>query len=93
MEANNIVRDYITETFLFGDGSRLTDDTSFLAEAIIDSAGIMELIAFLENTFGVAIDDDELLPENLDSVHSIERYLKRKRASLVEDSGQQTSRL
>jgi acyl carrier protein len=80
MEAIDVVRDYIIQTFLFGDGDRLTNDTSLLANAIIDSAGIMDLVGFLEDTFDIAIDDDELLPENLDSLHGIERYLKGKRA-------------
>lgn len=80
---NNIdkVREFIVENFLFGDGSALKDDTSFLQERIVDSTGILEIITFLESQFSIKIEDDELLPENLDSLNNIDTFLKRKMAS------------
>jgi len=72
------VRAFIVDNFLFGDDSSLKSDTSFLQERIVDSTGILEIIAFLEETFSIKVEDDELLPENLDSLDNIDAYLKRK---------------
>ncbi len=69
------VRAFISETF-FVDEFR--DGDSFLQTGIIDSMGMLELVAFLERTHGLKIPDDELIPENLDSVDSICRFLARK---------------
>ncbi len=78
------VRRYIIDNFLFGDDSRLDEGTSFLDEGIIDSTGVLELIMLLEDSFGITVEDDELVPENLDSLLNIAGYLDRKLA----DSGQ-----
>lgn len=74
------VRTFIVETFLFGDGLSLKNDSSFLQERIVDSTGILEIITFLEEQFSIKIEDDELLPENLDSLNNIDAFLKRKMA-------------
>jgi acyl carrier protein len=63
----------------------LKDDTSFLESGILDSTGVMELIVFLENEFSIAIHDSEILPENLDSLNNICRFLSTK-ASVKETS-------
>ena len=75
------VKAFIVENFLFGDDTSLKDDTSFLEEHIIDSTGMLEVITFLEETFGIKINDDELLPENLDSLDNIDAFLKRKQSA------------
>jgi len=75
------VKQFIVENFLFGDGSDLQSHTSFLENGIIDSTGILELIAFLEATFRIKIEDTELVPENLDSLDNIAAFLKRKNGS------------
>lgn len=75
------VRTFIVENFLFGDGSSLKDDTSFLQERIVDSTGILEIITFVETEFSIKIEDDELLPENLDSLNNIDAFLKMKMAA------------
>ena len=72
------VKAFIVETFLFGEGDNFRDDTSFLESGVVDSTGILELIAFLEETYGIRMEDDELIPENLDSVSNVSRYLERK---------------
>lgn len=72
------VREFIVDNFLFGDGATLNSDTSFLQERIVDSTGILEIITFLEDEFSIKIEDDELLPENLDSLNNIDAFLKRK---------------
>lgn len=80
METNDSskVREYIIENFLFGEGDSLKDDTSFLEDGIIDSTGILELVMFLEETYGIKIEDDELVPENMDSLLNIAQFLERK---------------
>lgn len=79
-DMNNVdkVRTFIVDNFLFGDDSSLKEDSSFLQEHIVDSTGILEIIAFLEEEFSIIINDDELLPENLDSLNNIDAFLKNK---------------
>jgi acyl carrier protein len=77
------VRSYIIETFLFGQGDGFEADTSFLEEGILDSTGVMELVAHLEETYDIKIEDDELLPENLDSVNLICEFVSRKKGAAV----------
>lgn len=77
------VREYVVASFLFGDGSRLQDTTSFLQEHVIDSLGILELIAFLEETYGITIEDHELIPENMDSLVNVAAFLERKLACVA----------
>lgn len=72
------VREFVVENFLFGDGDRLQEESSFLEEGIIDSTGILELVMFLEETYGIKIQDDELVPENLDNLRNIARFLEGK---------------
>ena len=74
----NTVKQFVVDNFLFGDGSILNSDTSFLDEAIIDSTGILELIMYLEETFDVTIEDEELVPENLDSLSNIQNFVQTK---------------
>ena len=74
------VRGFIVDNFLFGtEDESLTDDASFLETGIIDSTGILELISFVEKTFEITIADDEMLPENLDSLDRISAFVLRKR--------------
>ena len=73
------VRRFIGENFLFrDDGDAITHDASLLDAGIIDSTGVLELVSFLETTFGIAVHDDEMLPENLDSIRAITSYVSRK---------------
>lgn len=72
------IRSYIVENFLFGDDSDLDDSLSFLDSGMIDSTGILEVISFLEDTFPIKVNDDELVPENLDSIQNILGFLGRK---------------
>lgn len=78
MDNSSKVREFVVENFLFGDGQALRDDTSFMEEGIIDSTGILELVFFLEETFGFSVEDDELVPENMDSLQNIARFVDRK---------------
>ena len=72
------IRDYVVENFLFGDGSSLEDDTSFLESGIIDSMGFLELVTYLEETYGISVDDTELVPDNFDSLTRIAKYVAGK---------------
>ena len=72
------VRKFIADRFLFGDDKKLGDNNSLLESGIVDSTGILEVVAHLEERFGVKIDNDEMIPENLDTIASIEAFLKRK---------------
>ena len=74
------IRAFIVDNFLFGqDSPRLTDDASFLETGIIDSTGFLELVTFLEQTYGIAMADRELIPENLDSLARVSGFVARKR--------------
>jgi acyl carrier protein len=75
------VRSFIVENFLFGDDNGLKSDSSFLDEGIIDSTGVLELVTYLEEEFEIEVEDEELIPENLDSIDNIAVYLKGKIAS------------
>jgi acyl carrier protein len=74
-----ILRQFIRDNFLFGlQGESFSDDDSLLEKRIIDSTGVLELIAFLEASFGVKVQDDELRPENLDSINRLVRFIEKK---------------
>jgi acyl carrier protein len=73
------LRRYITENFLFGqDDGVLTDEVSFLEKGLIDSTGVLEIVAHLEQTYGVSVKDEELIPLNFDSVSNLATYVARK---------------
>jgi acyl carrier protein len=72
------IRRFITEIFLFGDDLRLDNNKSLLDAGIIDSTGVLELIAHLEEHYHITVDDDELVPENLDTIDSLCAFLGRK---------------
>jgi acyl carrier protein len=72
------IKTFIVNNFTFGDETMVTDTDSFLETGIIDSTGILELVDFLEKEFNITIDDDELIPENLESIEKIEIFLQRK---------------
>jgi acyl carrier protein len=78
------LRDFVVENFLFGqEGDTFTDEDSFMQKGIIDSTGIMEVIAHLEETYEITVEDEELLPENLDSVARLAAFITRKREAAV----------
>ena len=80
MDVKQQIRRYIMENYLFTtDESELADADSLLERGIIDSTGALEVILFLEETFGITVEEEEMVPENLDSVNLILAYLDRKR--------------
>ena len=72
------VRRFVIEEILFGESGELTDETSFLEKGILDSTGVLELVAFLEKAFNIKVADTELLPDNLDSIKAAEEFVSRK---------------
>jgi len=78
MDYVQTLRNFVVETFLFGDGDQLQGDTSFTKKSIMDSTGVLELISFLEETFNIKIEDAEVVPDNLDSLQNLSRFLEQK---------------
>jgi acyl carrier protein len=76
------VRSFVVANYLLGRGEGFSDDDSFLEQGIIDSTGILELVSHLEESYGIEVADDELIPDNLDSIHRIAGYLSRKTAAI-----------
>ena len=75
------IRRFIETSFLFREGRQgLADDESLLGAGLIDSTGILELVSYLEAEFGLIVQDEEIVPENLDSVRQIAAYVDYKRA-------------
>jgi acyl carrier protein len=76
------IRSYIMGNYLFtADDSELQDADSLMLRGIIDSTGAMEMILFLEETFDITVAEEEMVPENLDSVDKIVDFMGRKRAA------------
>lgn len=82
-DVEGMIRTYIAENMLFSDNGYPHDDTaSFLEEGIVDSMGIMELVMFVEETFCVTVEDEELVPDNFDSVSRLAAYIRTKSSTL-----------
>lgn len=72
------IRSFVIENFLFGDDEGLDNKSSFLDEGIIDSTGILELVGFIETEFQISVEDEEMVPENLDSIDKVACYINTK---------------
>lgn len=84
MSVKQKVRDYIAENFILGgNGKEIGDSSSLLALGVIDSTGVLELVAFLEQAFGLKVHDEEMTPENLDTLENIETYVQNKLAGAL----------
>jgi len=75
------VRKFIVTNFYIPEPSALADETSLLETGVVDSTGVLEVISFLEDSFEVTVDEEEMVPENLDSIARISAYVDRKRAA------------
>jgi acyl carrier protein len=71
-------RDFLVSNFLLGRADRLADDDPLLGQ-IIDSSGVLELISFLQDRFSITVPDEDVIPENLDSVKRITAYVANRR--------------
>jgi acyl carrier protein len=78
MSLESEIRDFIVENFLYGKDDGLGKDVSFLEKGLIDSTGVLELVAFVEEKYGISVADEELIPENLDSINKLSTYVTKK---------------
>jgi acyl carrier protein len=78
MDTLSQVREFVTRNFFVSDATRLTDAASLLDLGVVDSTGVLEVIGFVESTFGLSVEDDEIVPANLDSIERIATYVDRK---------------
>ena len=78
------VKQFVMNNLLFGQADGLDEQDSFLDRGIIDSTGVLELINFIEDHFGVRVQDSDLVPENLDSIQRVSRFVEIKLSETVE---------
>ncbi len=69
------IRDFLTVNFLYGEDTPLDDNASLMAQGVLDSTGVLELVLFVEETYGISVDEDDLQPEHFDSIASLTRYV------------------
>jgi acyl carrier protein len=80
LEIREKIKGFIVENFLFGtDDASLGDDNSFLESGIIDSTGVLEVVGFIEDEFGIEVLDEELVPDNFDSLSKLTAYVAKKK--------------
>lgn len=78
-ETQKLLRTFILENYLFTDDQNaIKDDDSFLQLGIIDSTGILEVIFFLEEQFGIKVGDEEMVPQNLDSINNLTAFIAKR---------------
>jgi len=91
MSVEQKLRKIVTETFLVGgDNGELGGDDSFIETGIIDSTGILQLVEFVEQEFGFKVQDEDLIPENLDSINRLVAFVERKKLSSGADAPEGT---
>ena len=79
-ETKQQIREFVIENFLMGDAAAmLKDGESFLETGTIDSTGVLEVVTFLESHFNIKVEDKDLVPENLDSVDNLAKYVQRRK--------------
>ena len=78
MSIEDKIRDFITKNLYFADSTNLGEDTSFLAEGIIDSMGSLELVAYVESEFAIKVDMSEIVVKNFDSIRKLADFVRRK---------------
>ena len=82
MTTKQAIQAYVAENFLFSsNGFDLSDDASLLDEGIVDSTGVLELVLFVEEQFNIEVQDNEIVPDNFDSVNRLAAYIERKHAA------------
>ena len=79
MDIKEQIRTFLTANFYVSDPTALEDEASLLDRGIIDSTGVLEVIFFIEETFGLKVEDNEMLPENLDSIERIAKFVSSKK--------------
>lgn len=90
MDTTQRIREFVRSNFLVSDDVLLTDGASLLELGIVDSTGVLEIIAFLERSYGFSVADDEIIPENLDSIERIVAYVGRKTGRAIAPVAERT---
>lgn len=81
MDIESEIKLFIAKNLLYsGDGFKYGDDVSFLEEGIVDSIGVMELVAFVEEKFNIRVKDQDVTPDNFDSVNRLATYIRQNLA-------------
>lgn len=84
MDIKSGTREFILENYMIGEREEdLNNDDSFLEKGIIDSTGILELVMFIEETYNMEVEDEEVIPDNLDSINKVCAYISNKAAQAV----------
>lgn len=84
MEIQNQLRDYIVSQFMYDQtNAKLAAEDDLLNEGIVDSMGILQIVNFLEEKFGVAVSDEEITPENFRSLGTLTDFIMQKRGGTV----------
>jgi len=78
MQLKSEIRNFIVENFLYGQNDGLVDDLSFLQKGLLDSTGILEFVAFVEEKYEISVADEELIPDNFDSINKLTDYIVKK---------------
>jgi acyl carrier protein len=78
MHITDALREFITTNYYVPPDTRLEEVDSFLGRGILDSTGVLELVTFVEQSFGVSVSDEELVPANFDSLDALEAFVQRK---------------
>lgn len=86
MNTESQIKEFILKNLYFAEGNTLNDDDSFLETGVVDSTGVMELVAFVQAEFGVTVEPQEIVVENFDSIRKVARFIRRK-LSLPEQDG------
>jgi len=74
------IRNFLVNNYLFGRSEALRDDESLL-DNVIDSSGVLELVVFLQESFAIVVDDEDVAPDNLESVKTVVAFVERKLAT------------
>ncbi len=79
MQISADIRDFLVENFLYGrDDGALRDDVSLLESGLVDSTGVLELVSFVEEKYGITVKDSELVPDNFDSIDKLAGFILKK---------------
>jgi acyl carrier protein len=85
-DINEEIRGFLITSFLAGQGEKLRDDMALLGD-VIDSSGVLELVGFLEERFAINVEDEDVTPDNLDSVNKVTAYVVSKLSNRPAASG------
>ncbi len=81
METKEQIREFIAHNFYVAELSQLDDEASLIETGVIDSTGVLEVVAFLEQDFGIVVADEDILPDNLDSIARMAAYVSRQQGA------------